>query len=95
MEPSGKFHFVELKHLPGNRMEIRPAQVSWLSRHRAGSVWILARQDIKRNATWRVCLFKAEQAVDLALEKFVEVKPYFEMTDPEQWQELVKKIFES
>jgi len=95
MEASGKFHFIELKHLAGNRMEIRPAQVSWLSRHRAGSVWILARQDIKRTAKWRVCLFRAEQAVDLALEKFDEVEPHFVIDDPEQWHDLVEQIFES
>ena len=93
MDEAGQFHFIELKHLAGNRMNLRPAQVSWLTKHRAGSVWVLARQDVKRTATWKICLFGPDKAVDLALEKFDEVTPDYELTDPDQWPELLDKIF--
>lgn len=93
MDETGTFHFIELKHLAGNRMNLRPAQVSWITKHKAGSVWILARQDVKRTATWKICLFGPDKAVDLALEKFDDVTPDYELTDPKQWPELLEKIF--
>ena len=93
MDETGTFHFIELKYLAGNRMNLRPAQVSWITRHRAGSVWILAKQDVKRTATQRVCLFNARKAVDLALEKFEDVEPDYELQSEEDWPELLKKIF--
>jgi len=93
MDEAGVFHFIELKYLAGNRMNIRPAQVSWITKHKAGSVWILAKQDVKRTATQRVRLYRSEKAVDLALEKFEDVEPDFELTSPDEWPELLKTIF--
>lgn len=93
MDESGQFHFIELKHLSGNRMTLRPAQVAWLDRHKKGSVWVLARQDIKRTATWQICLYKGSSAVDLALEKLSDVEPACQIDDPKDWPKLLEEIF--
>lgn len=91
-DESGNFHFVELKHTNTKQIKIRPQQVAWLDRHKHASAWILVRQDVPRIKTWNIKLFRADQAISLALEDYASVPPVLVCEDREDWSPVIQKI---
>ena len=63
--PSGNFTFVELKASGSNAVDLRPHQVSWLTKHAHGSVWILVRQQKSSMENPRLYVFAGAGAVGL------------------------------
>jgi hypothetical protein len=77
----GKFHFIELKHTTNNKVELRPHQVAWLSKHDKGSCWIWVRQKKRSMKKAKVYIYHARQVVDLRLDG-LSVEPVYECEDP-------------
>jgi hypothetical protein len=71
-DEGGHFHFVELKATPSNSVELRPHQVSWLSRHKHASTWVLVLRTAGRGTRTNknptpasISLYPGSDAVDL------------------------------
>ena len=64
-DDTGNFHFIELKHTGSNAVDLRPHQVSWLSKHSHGSVWILVRQQRTNMNEPKLFLFAGSDALKL------------------------------
>ena len=64
----GCFHFVELKFTTTDKVDLRPSQVSWLTKHKHASCWILIKKQTKPSERAEMFLFKAEDAVDLKMD---------------------------
>ena len=64
-DESGSFHFVELKFCKANAVNLSPHQVSWLTRHKHSSSWILVKQQSKAGSIPKLFLYHAKQAIDL------------------------------
>ena len=67
-DEKGNFHLVELKFCNGNKVGLRPHQVSFLTRHQHASTWILVKHQKLNQKDFRVLLFKGEEAVNLVME---------------------------
>ena len=73
-DETGRFHFIELKATGGNAVELRPHQVSWLSRHSHASTWIFVRRSATRDPRTKVqredeyYLYRGEDAMDVKFE---------------------------
>ena len=91
-DDAGYFHFIELKHTGSNAVDLRPHQVSWLSKHSHGSVWILVRQQRTNMDEPKLFLFAGSDAVDLKMEGLTKVEPIFECDAPFQWNVLLDLI---
>jgi Holliday junction resolvase len=50
----GLFHKVELKVADGNKVELRPHQVAYLTRHQHASVWILVKKGVDTQRRLRI-----------------------------------------
>lgn len=92
--PSGNFTFVELKATGSNAVDLRPHQVSWLTKHAHGSVWILVRQQKSDMENPRIYLFAGADAVDLKMEGLTSVEPIFTCESPFQWQPIFDLLIE-
>ena len=88
----GCFHFVELKFTKTNKVDLRPSQVSWLTKHRHASCWILIKKQPTPAARAEMFLYKAEDAVDLKLDGLKDMKPEFHCVQPFRWDEMFFKI---
>jgi len=88
----GNFHFIELKHTGSNAVDLRPHQVSWLSKYSHGSVWILIRQQRTNMDTPKLFLFKGEDAVKLKMEGLSKVTPTFQCDSPFDWDSVLDLI---
>ena len=84
----GSFHFVELKYCTGNRVELRPAQVAWLTKHQHGSCWILIKRQTKPTEPAECLLYPASAAVDLKMYGITKVEPLFRCEQPFAWDTL-------
>ena len=67
-DEKGNFHLVELKFCNGNKVGLRPHQVSFLTRHKHASTWILVKHQKINQKDFRILLFKGEAAVDLVMD---------------------------
>ena len=81
-DASGNFHFIELKPTGSNAVDLRPHQVSWLSKHSHGSVWVLVRQQRTNMDNPKLLLFAGGDAVELKMEGLTKVEPLFECDSP-------------
>ena len=91
-DSSGYFHFVELKYTTTNRVDLRPSQVAWLTKHRHASCWILIKKQKKPSERAELFLFKAEDAVDLKMDGLKDKKPEFHCMQPFRWDDMFFKI---
>jgi hypothetical protein len=66
-DEGGHFHFVELKATPSNSVELRPHQVSWLSRHKHASTWVLVSAD---RGPWHTDQQESHACVDIVVSWF-------------------------
>ena len=64
----GAFHFVELKYTTTNKVDLRPSQVAWLTRHGKGSCWVLVKKQPTPSDVAEIYLFKGSDAVDLKMD---------------------------
>ena len=88
----GRFHFVELKATGLNAVDLRPHQVSWLTKHGHGSVWILVKQETSKMPKPKLYLFGGKDAVDLKMEGLNAVESYAELESPFDWEEIIDLI---
>ena len=82
----GEFHLVELKFTTSNRVELRPAQVAWLTKHQHGSCWILIKRQTKPTEPAECLLYPANAAVDLKMDGIEAVEPLFRCQQPFHWE---------
>ena len=82
----GRFHKVELKVTEGNKVELRPHQVSYLTRHKHASVWILVRKGLTKT-NYELSLYRGEQAVDVCMDG-LKTEPVLRLDTPENWDAL-------
>ena len=83
---SGAFNLIELKYCTGNRVELRPSQVAWLTKHQHGSCWILIKRQTKPTEPAECLLYPASAAVDLKMEGITAVEPLFRCAQPFAWE---------
>jgi Holliday junction resolvase len=81
-DEKGNFHLVELKFCNGNKVGLRPHQVSFLTRHQHSSSWILVKHQKINSKDYRILLFKAEEAVNLGMEGLKGSTPVAEFQGP-------------
>ena len=62
---TGKFHFVELKFVKANAVNLSPHQVAWHIRHKHSSCWTIIKKQNKPDSDPVLFLYHAEQAMDL------------------------------
>ena len=91
-DDKGRFHFVELKATGSNAVDLRPHQVSWLTKHGHGSVWILVKQQTSKMPKAKLYLFGGTDAVNLKMEGLTSVESYAEQESPFDWEEILHLI---
>jgi len=64
-DETGKFHFVELKFVKANAVNLSPHQVAWHIRHKHSSCWTIIKKQNKPDSDPVLFLYHAEQAMDL------------------------------
>jgi len=74
-----KFHFVELKYVKFNAVNLSPQQISWITLHKGASVWILVK------STKGLHLYRADQAIELK-EQGIKLEPHYFCPEPFDWQ---------
>ena len=82
----GLYHFVELKFCRANAVNLRPHQISWLTRHRHSSAWILIKQ--KRD---KIHLYHACQAIHLKANG-LKLCPQYKCSFPFDWDKIFRLI---
>ena len=74
-----RLQLVELKYTRNNSVRLSPHQVSFLSNHADGLVWLLVKKDpISQPAQYLV--YKGDTAVEVAMNG-LRVQPYAQLTD--------------
>jgi Holliday junction resolvase len=86
-DEDGLFHFIELKATGGNAVELRPHQISWLSRHARSSVWVAVQKMKTKNEPQQFFLFHGSKAMDLRFEG-LKVEPDYHSVWPPNWDEV-------
>jgi hypothetical protein len=74
-----QFHFVELKYVKFNAVNLSPQQISWITLHKGASVWILVK------STKGLHLYRADQAIELK-EQGIKLEPHYFCPEPFDWQ---------
>ena len=64
-DETGKFHFVELKFVKANAVNLSPHQVAWHIRHKHSSCWTIIKKQNKPDSDPVIFLYHAEQAMEL------------------------------
>jgi hypothetical protein len=80
-----KFHFVELKYVKFNAVNLSPQQISWITLHKEASVWILVK------SLKGLHLYKADQAIQLK-EHGIKLEPYYFCPEPFDWNKIFDLI---
>tara|TARA_R110000744_G_scaffold219846_1_gene338584 strand:- start:964 stop:1275 length:312 start_codon:yes stop_codon:yes gene_type:complete len=63
----GDFHFVELKVTTGKVVDLSPHQVSWLTKHRGSSCWVITLKKRAKTRPQTIYLHHGRDAMDLKL----------------------------
>ena len=87
-DEQGNFHMVELKFTKSNVVELRPHQVSFLSKHKHASVWVLIKKQAKNTDNPEIYLYHGRQAVDLRMEGLAQTEPVCKMEQPVDWEKI-------
>jgi hypothetical protein len=78
---AGRFSFWELKaHKGKGKLDLSPHQVSWLSRHAAGPVFVIVR-----DGALAISVFAGRDAVDLRMDGVAAVEPLAVFEEPYDW----------
>jgi hypothetical protein len=87
-DESGKLHLIELKFTKTNAVELRPHQVSFLSKHKHASTWILIKKWPQKTDNPEVFLFRGSDAVDLRMDGLSKVEPALRFEQPVDWKQI-------
>lgn len=96
-DESGNFHFVELKASTTNAVDLRPHQVSWLSRHKHASTWVLVLRIADRGTRTKaptpesISLYPGSEAMDLKFDG-LKVKPVYRSDGAVDWDRILDLI---
>jgi len=94
-DQKGLFHFVELKFTNSNKVNLSPHQVSWISTHSAGSVWVLVKKQPDRRTPkeFEIFLFHGRDVVDLRMDGLDKVEPAYHGHGADtDWREIFRLI---
>jgi len=75
LDQKATFQLVELKYTRTNAVRVSPHQVSFLSSHSEGLVWLLVKRD-PISAPAQYYLYRGDAVMDVAMEGLM-VEPYF------------------
>jgi hypothetical protein len=64
-DPSGGLHLVELKKMSGQKVPLSSHQISFLTRHKHASAWVLIKAHIGKQKDYKVFLYRGAQAIAL------------------------------
>ena len=87
----GLFHKVELKVADGNKVELRPHQVAYLTRHQHASVWILVRKGLTLKDDYELFLYHGRQAVDVRMDG-LKTRPVLHLQSCDDWTPIFEMI---
>ena len=86
------FHFIELKFVKANAVNLSPHQVAWLTRHKHSSSWVLVKKQNNSDTKAELYLYKADQAIDLKTNG-LKTKPVGTWKAPFDWENLWGLIY--
>ena len=86
------FHFIELKFVKANAVNLSPHQVAWLTRHKHSSSWVLVKKQNKSDTKAELYLYKADQAIDLKTNG-LKTEPVGTWKAPFDWEKLWGLIY--
>jgi len=92
-DAEGRFHLIELKATTNHAVELRPHQVSFLTKHQHSSCWILVKRQRVMTDPAQVYLYPARQAVDLRMEGLDKINPAALEEEPVNWANIFRLIF--
>ena len=78
-----RFHLVELKFCVSDKVDIRPHQVSFLSKHKKANVWLLVKKVTELGSKGELYLYRGDSVVDVAYSG-LQTPPYFKISLDEQ-----------
>ena len=87
----GLFHMVELKFITGNAVNLRPHQVSWLTKHGRSSSWIFIKKQKNNLEKSELHIYRADQAIDVKLDG-IKTEPVMVQTQPFNWSDVFSLI---
>ena len=96
-DESGNFHFVELKASTTNAVDLRPHQVSWLSRHKHASTWVLVLRIADRGTRTKaptpesISLYRGSDAMDLKFDG-LKIDPVYRSDGVVDWDRILDLI---
>jgi hypothetical protein len=96
-DDSGGFHFVELKAATTNAVDLRPHQVSWLSRHKHASTWVLVLRIADRGTRTKaptpesISLYPGSDAMDLKFDG-LKIDPLYRSEGKADWDRILDLI---
>ncbi len=96
-DESGNFHFVELKASTTNAVDLRPHQVSWLSRHKHASTWVLVLRIADRGTRTKaptpesISLYPGSDAMDLKFDG-LKIDPVYRSEGKADWDRILDLI---
>ncbi len=96
-DESGNFHFVELKASTTNAVDLRPHQVSWLSRHKHASTWVLVLRIADRGTRTKaptpesISLYHGSEAMDLKFDG-LKIDPVYRSEGKADWDRILDLI---
>jgi hypothetical protein len=86
----GRFHKIELKSTASDKVDLRPHQVAYATRHQHASCWILVRKGLTEGGH-AIFLYHARQAVDVWAEG-CKARPILRLDAPIDWDVLWNTI---
>jgi hypothetical protein len=87
----GLFHKVELKVADGNKVDLRPHQVAYLTRHQHASVWILVKKVLTLKDDYELFLYHGRQAVDVRMDG-LKTRPVLHLPGCDDWTPIFETI---
>lgn len=87
----GNFHFVELKTTPDENIRLSPLQVSWLTRHSTGSVWLMVKLLARKDRTESIHLYHADRVMSAA-ERGTRATPTHCFSHPYDWAKILSCV---
>jgi hypothetical protein len=87
----GLFHKVELKVADGNKVDLRPHQVAYLTRHQHASVWILVKKVLTLKDDYELFLYHGRQAVDVRMDG-LKTRPVLHLPSCDDWTPIFETI---
>ena len=91
LDEAGCFHLIELKFTDSKAVSLRPHQVSFLSTHQSGKVWLLVKQHRPGQKEYRLYLYGGDSVVNVAMDG-LQTEPKCLLEHPVDWEKLFEAI---